>query len=522
MSDRRNNDDRRLKKKRRHSRDRGKVSSQSHTVIEIAGADLRAVTLLGSDDESADQVRVMTLRWRIEASTLNSDTGLKELTAALTELAEKHHLQTTNLQFVLGGEFCVTKAVRGTTEEVRTELQQIEQRSRLYLMLGPGEKVTVSRSQALDARHQSAIAAVCNQQTLDTIHEAATRAGMQIDSIEPALVATSRAIGRLADVPSEPCLLIHLDETAVELGVCHEGSLLLDYRPGGRTDPEELVELVRTHLNRLQRHVGRQLRIPTPQLNRIYLCGEHSAVERAFPVFSACDQFDVEKIDPAKIQATWEFAEPVSNSEAIPALGALLNTYLPANERDVPNFMEHILASTREPLQPILIRSLMPLAAVLLVAVTIFAFNFTKQQALEEVQQQLDSLATVQARDRELHLKRGAAKSKLVQLTTLAESVHSLPAGEIVARLGHCMPSDVWLNRLEISGMKTIQITGASYLEAGVFDFVNWLDQAPGFEDVALRSTRPGQSATGPAIDFTVELNLGDWNGHVEEVARNE
>ena len=495
---------------------------ESHTVIEIAGADLRAVTLVGSEDNSADQVRIMTLRWRNEASTLNSDTGLSELTAALTELTEKHDLLNTKLQFVLGGEFCVTKAVRGTTEEVRSELQQLEQRSRLYLMLGPGEKVTVSRTQDIDARHQSAVAAVCNQQTLDTIHEAATRAGMQIDSIEPALVATSRAIGRLADVPDEPCLLIHLDESAVELGICHGGSLLLDYRPGGRTNPEDLVELVRTHLNRLQRHVGRQLRIPPPQLKRIYLCGEEASVERAFPVFSVCQQFDVVRIDPTNIQATWEFAEPVTNSEAVPALGALLSTYLPNSERDVPNFMEHILASTREPLKPILIRSLIPMAAVLLVVVTIFAFNFSKQQAVNEVQQQLDSLATVQARDRELRLQRGAAESKLRELTALAASVHSLPAGEIVARLGHCMPSDVWLNRLEIIGMKAIQLNGTSFHADGYSAFIKWLENAPGFEEVALRSTRPGQSASGPAIDFTVELNLGDWNGHVEEVARNE
>lgn len=522
MSDRRDSDQRRLSKERRRSRERRRTTNDSHTVIEIAGADLRAVTLTRSGDESADQVRVMALRWRHEATALNSELGLQELTAALTELADEHGLQTTNLQFVLGGEFCVTKAVRGTTEQVRSELQQIEQRSRLYLLLGPGEKVTVSRSQPIDARHHSAVAAVCNKQTLSTIHEAATRAGMQIDSIEPALVSTSRAIGRLEDAPGEPCLLIHLDHSAVELGICHAGNLLLDYRPGGTTNSEELVELVHTHLNRLQRHVGRQLHEPPPQLKRVYLCGEQAAVDTAFPIFSASRHFDVEKIDPAKIQATWEFAEVLKDSAAVPALGALLSTYLPSSERDVPNFMEHILASTREPLQPILIRSLMPLAAVLMVATSIFAFNFTKQQALDEIQQQLDSLASVQARDRELRLQRGAAESKFSELRALAEGLHSLPAGEIVARIGHCMPSDVWLSRLEISDMKTIQLSGASYLEAGVFDFVNWLEQSPGFDDVALRSTRPGQSASGPAIDFNVELNLGDWNGRIEEVASNE
>lgn len=521
MSDRRTDTERRSWKKRR-SRDRRRVGEESHTVIEIASDDLRAVTLTRSAGEAADQVKVMTIRWRNAAAQLNTDTGLEELTAALQQLSDQHTLQTTKLQFVLGGEFCVTKAVRGTTDEVRSELQQIEQRSRLYLMLGPGEKVTVSKSQPIDARHEYAVAAVCNKKTLDTIHQAAEQVGLQIDSIEPALVSTSRAIGRLEGCPTVPCLLIHLDGTTVELGVCHEGSLLLDYRPGGGTDPAELVELVRTHLSRLQRHVGRQLRQPPPQLDRVYLCGEEDAVERAYPLFAECDQFQVERIDPNSIQASWTFAEPVHDSANVPALGALLSTYLPNSERDVPNFMEHILASTREPLKPILVRSALPLAAVLLIACTILGINFSKQQQIDKLQSQVDELAIVQARDRELRLNKQSAQSKLEQLTVLAKGVDSLPAGDVVARIGHCMPNDVWLNRLELDQMSKIQITGASFLEAGVFDFVNWLEQAPGFDDVALRSTRPGQSPAGPAIDFTVELNLGDWNGKVEEVARNE
>ena len=522
MSDRRSPEERRLPNQRRRSRDKRRASSESYTVIELAGSDLRVVMLQRSVDESADQVHAVTVRWRHEANSLNTEQGLQELSAALTELADEHDLQTTQLQFVLGGEFCVTKAVRGTSEEVRGELQQIEQRSRLYLMLGPGEKVTVSKSRPLDARHIYAVAAVCNQQTLDTIYEAASQAGMQIDSIEPALVATSRAVGRLSDAPSEPCLLIHLDQAAVELGVCHQGSLLLDYRPGGRTAPEELVELVRTHLSRLQRHVGRQLHEAPPMLKRVYLCGETDAVEKAFSAFSACEQFEVEKVAPAKIKATWKFSELVEDSQTVPALGALLNTYLPESERDAPNFMEHIVASSREPIKPILLRSLMPVAAVLLVALTIFAFNFKAHQSLGELQLQIDSLAADQGRDRILRLQMRSRKSKLVQLRALAEKVQALPAGEVIARIGHCMPSDVWLHNLSIDGMQKIQITGASYLEAVVFDFVNWLDQAPGFEDVALRSTQPGQSAAGPAIDFNVELNIGDWNGPVEEVARNE
>ncbi|MCG8450748.1 MAG: PilN domain-containing protein [Pirellulales bacterium] len=522
MADRRSSDERRTRAERRRMRDRKRDSNQRFAVIEVSGALLRVVILDHSTDDAPDKVQALSYPWREEAASLNSEKGLEEFSNALRELAAKYNLQVANVQFVLGGEYCVTKTVRGSNEYVSGELQQLEQRSRLYLMLGPGEKVTVAKSHALDARHEHAVAAVCNKKTLDTIYEAANRAAMQIDSIEPALVATSRAIGRLEGVPAEPCLLVHLDKAAVELGVCHEGRVLLDYRPGVQSTPQQLVELICTHLSRLQRHAGHQLREAPPMLNHVYLCGKESVVERAYPVFAACDQFEVERIKPTNIQATWDLADGVEDSAMVPALGSLLSTYQTWSERDAPNFMEHVLASTREPMKPILLQSAIPLAAVLLVALGLLFVNLREQSKIDVLQSQVDALAGAQTRARELRLTLGASQAKLKELNTLASKVNSLPASNVVARIGHCMPSDVWLSKMTVNEMQGVQLAGVSYLEAGVFDFVNWLERAPGFEEVALRSTQPGQSAAGPAINFNVELNLTDSDGPVEEVARNE
>ena len=62
--------------------------------------------------------------------------------------------------------------------------------------------------------------------------------------IEPALSALTRAVSRLPDVPAEPYLLVHFTESATEIGVCHEGQLLLDYRPGGATKVADLPALL--------------------------------------------------------------------------------------------------------------------------------------------------------------------------------------------------------------------------------------------------------------------------------------
>ena len=514
-TERRSRADRRRYKKRRNSDDR-------IAVLEIAGSDLRVGILNRNSADAADKVQVAVVPWQIEAASLNSEAGLQELSNCLRKICQEYFLQTAQVHFVLGGEFCVTKAIRGRTDEVRSELQQIKQRSRLYLMLGPGEKVSVSSSRPIDARHEYALAATCNRKTLETIHTAAINAGMKVERIEPALVSISRVVGRLKDAPNEPCLVVQFDKNTAELGICYEGQLLLDYRPGGVRESGDLVEVVRTHLSRLQRHVGRQLHEAPPKLQHVYLCGEKQAVEEAYLAFEKQDQFCVHRIDPNEIQATWEFENVVKDTAAVPALGTLLSTYLSEDDRIAPNFMEHILASTRVPLGPVLLRSAMPLAAVLLIACGFLFTNYSEQVAISELQHQVNDLLPAQSRARELQLKLVAARGKLMQLDRLAETVQSLPAGDIIRRIGHCMPSDVWLSRLVVDEMQAVKVTGESYLEAGVFDFVRWLEQSPYFTDVALRSTRPGISAAGSAINFDVELNFGDSNSPAKEVARND
>jgi Fimbrial assembly protein (PilN) len=523
MSDRRATDERRSGAERRSLRDRQRGATELVTVVEIAGSELRVALLkrLAAEDRP-DHVEALSLTWRKEASHLNTEEGLIELSVALRDLVDGRNLQTSSFHFVLGGELCITKAVHGAVDAVRNELRQIEDRSRLYLSLGPGEKVMVASMRPIDARHQYAVGSVCNRETLNTVNMAAQRAGIQIDTIEPALIAESRVVGRLKAAPTEPCLLMYVDDNSVEVGVCHHGRILLDYRPGGRTDPSEIGPVVHTHLNRLQRHAGRQLNIVPPKLNRVYLCGGRQAIAKALASFAAYKNLDVREIHPDLIQATWKLDDKVEGSAIVPALGTLLHTYQSADEYDAPNFMSHIIASAREPIRPILVRSLLPLAAVLLVGFVGLLFNFRVQKEVNTLTGLLDALQVVQSRSLELRLKESAAREKIAELTRLVAGVQPAPVKDIIARIGHCMPSDVWLNDLVVEDLQRVKLTGNSFLEAGVFDFVRWLGQAPGFEDVALPGTRPSVSSSGPTIEFNVELNLGDLDGPVKEVARNE
>ena len=522
MSDRRTKNGRRERRERRRPRERRKNGDNRIVVIELAESDLRVAILQRGAEGIADQVDAMTIPWRQEATSPNTDQGRAELSAALRKLSEKHGLVGCQVRYVLGGRYCVTKAILGSTEEVRSELQQLQQRSQMYLLLGTGEKVMVSNSRPIDARHSYAVASVSNAKTLDTLHEVSEQTGLRIESIEPALVANSRAVGRLKNSPDVPTLLIHMDHSAVEIGVSHNGRLLLEYRPGSCESSEELVEIVRTHFSRLERHVGRLLGEASPKLRHIYLSGDQQEVTNALSALSRVQGMEPQIITPVEIQATWQLATGFDDPAAVPVLGAMLSTYLPDGESDAPNFMDHITAISRVPIRPLLIRSLIPLAAVLLVALGIKLFNFHQQTGIRDLQTQVDELAVAQARARELRLRQSASEAKLAQLDKLAAQLISPPTADVLRRIAHCMPSDVWLTSLSYADENSLALKGSSFLEAGVFDFVRWLEQAPGFDNVALRGTSSGQSNAGPTVGFDVELNLGNSDAPAKEIARHE
>jgi hypothetical protein len=204
------------------------------------------------------------------------------------------------------------------------------------------------------------------------------------------------------------------------------------------------------------------------------------------------------------------------------ALQYAVLSYLPADECDAPNLMQHILEGRQEPLRPRLARSLAPLAATLLVAAGMVAVTSRQADELVAMQVELDSLAVDAARATELRLRLSVNEAKLTQLKQVADKLPPGLGSEGIRRLAACMPSDVWLNHLTVLDRSTAQLQGLSYLEAGVYDFVRWLELAPGFEQVALKRTSAASSPSGPATSFELELILAEISDQATQVARHE
>ena len=516
--------DRRNAAERRFNGERRKPSEGRCAIIEVCRSmlHLALVAQNSNNDNPGDRVVTRSIRWRKEANSFHTEQGTIELTEAFRTLVSEERLTGARVRIALGGEYCVTRVITGPTDDVRREFAELEERSLRYLTLGPGPKALAGNTQQLDARHQHALLAVANQRTLDQLMQVAHTVNLQIESIEPSLIALSRAQAHLKSVCQDACLIVQLDEDVAELGICHRGRLLLDYRPGGHTNAENVAGVVAQHLSRLQRYIQRYHSYLDAPIRHVYLAGDAGAVARARKKFGELANFDVHVLEPADLDMPWKHAADVPGTDLAAALGTAMVLYSESTEQEGPNLIERALALHREPIRPILIRCAIPFAAVILVAVGLFVFQIKQWRETASLQTELEDLAPACARATELRLKLGSAEHKLAQLQALEQQLPQPGWQQIFSRISQSMPDDVWLDRLSVRDGLSASLAGASYTDEGVYGFVGYLKQVPDIAEIALEGTGVGQSATGPTTNFTLQLTLANAAGRSEKENRHD
>jgi Fimbrial assembly protein (PilN) len=509
--------DRRQPTERRLGGERRRQSDSRFAIFEVCRSMLHLALVARGTGDGADKMITRSIRWRNEATSLHTELGVQELTAAFRTLVTEERLAGAKVRIALGGEFCVTRVITGPTDEVRREFAELGERSLRYLTLGPGPKALAGDTQQLDARHQHALLAVANQRTLDDLMRIAEGVNLQIESIEPSLLALCRAQAHLRGACEQACLMIQLDEGIAELGICHNGRLLLDYRPGGQASAENVADVVTLHLSRLQRYLERYHSYLDAPLRTVYLAGDADAVARALGQFEKLGGFDAHVLEPADLDMPWRHAAEPPGTALAAALGTAMALYLTATEQQGPNLIESTLAQQREPMRPILIRSLAPLAAVLLIAAGLGLLHLKQWRESAGLRTQLETLMPACVRATELRLQLVAAEAKLAQITALERQLPQPDWQRIINHLSQCMPNDVWLDRFSVQDARTGTLSGASYTDAGVYDFANYLKQVPEVAEIALEGTGVGQSASGPTTSFELKLSFTNFAARSEK-----
>jgi hypothetical protein len=514
--------DRRQQTERRFGGERRRQSEGRCAAFEICRSMLHLSLVARGSNDGPDKVITRSVRWRNEAGSLHTERGIQELSDAFETLVAEERLAGASVRIALGGEFCVTRVITGSTDDVRREFAELEERSSRYLTLGPGPKALAGQIQQLDARHQHALLAVANQRTLNLLMQIAERVNLQIESIEPSLLALSRAQSHLTNACPEACLMIQLDEEAAELGICHAGRLLLDYRPGGNTTAENVAGVVTLHLSRLQRYLERYHSYLDAPLQNVYLAGDVQAVKRAESKFKQIGGFNVQVLEPSDLNVPWKHVDAPPATDLAATLGTAMSLYSDSAVSAAPNLIENALAQLREPMRPILIRALMPIAAVLLVAASLGLLRVFQWKQTSNLQAELESLMPACVRATELRLQLTAADAKLQRLEALANQLPRTDWPTIFSRISQSMPDDVWLDRLAVQDGHSAALSGASYSDTGVYDFVGYLKQAPGVAEIALEGTGVGQSPSGPTTNFDLKLSFTNFAAPADKEGRHD
>jgi hypothetical protein len=381
----------------------------------------------------------------------------------------------------------------------------------------------LSRSvQQLDARHQHALLTVTSQTTLDLLMKVADAVGLQIVSIEPSLIALSRAQARLRDGCRDACLLIQLNESAAELGICHRGRLLLDYRPGGNTSAENIADVVDQHHSRLERYLNRYHSYLAAPLRHIYLTGEPAAVEAARQRFSRLPNLHVQVLAPAELAVDWRHAGAAPGTEMSAALGTALSLLPDAAECPAPNLIESTLAQIRAPMRTTLVPNLAPIAALLFVAAMLLVVHVWNLGKAKSLRAELVLLQSTQRRAEDLRLQLIVAEAKLAQLRQLQERLPRPDWQRFLTRIGQCMPDDVWLDRLNVRDGRFASLGGASFTDAGVYDLVSYLKEVPDIAEISLEGTGVSQGPSGPTTTFDLKATLADFATQRESEGNND
>lgn len=490
-------------------------ANKTTAVLEITRSTI-LVTVARPQGSSHD-ARAREVTWRREATSLMTEAGAAEFTAALKQIVQEEKLAGARVGICLSEDYCVTRVASGLSERVRRELSQLEERSSLYLSLGTGRKSYARAVRNVDARHQHALLSVTNERTLQLINKVCHDLNLVVEVIETSLVALCRGIGHGGRDIDQPVIIVHCAETSFELGISHQGQLLLDYRPAGKTAPAQIAGILAKHLARLDRYCQRYFRFPAGCLRRVLLCGAEEYVAAAAAGFRDTE-LRLEQLVANELDENLTIGEPGQSSKFAGVLGTHL-VLLHSLPNHAPNFMERIKAETQAPFWPVFWRAAWPFVGALAASLLLWVGVSFKEREFADLTNQMRELEPQVTRATLLKGQITHADNKMRHLQTIQKHLSNPGWVELISRVGKCLPDDVWLETILLTEGR-LTMSGAGYSEGGIYEFVGYLKQAPFVSQVALEQTTPTQLATGPATRFDVNCDLAGRNDRAKKEAQ--
>lgn len=480
--------------------------SQQVQAISI-GLSERDIVVLVLEKHGAEQrVRSIRKTWRKAARDLGSDAGKIELRDAVAELANEIHLQGVPLHLALSSDFCVTRVVSGENEAVQREVQELCERSRVYLSLGVGEKTYAITESIIDPRRKHVWVSVANLQVIQNIFEAFHEAKLSIVRVEHSLSAISRVAHAVRADVNQPVLVIDVSQRVVDVGISFNGQLLLDYRPSGTNAKESAGIIVARHTKRLQRYLDRLLKRESAPIQSINLCGDVPDIEDVRLKLAEKTGMTVQLLDASMAVDQWILDDEVAHDHRVcSAFGLLLAQFDRSSKQVYPNLLDPFIEASRGPMLRRLLKLTWPVLTTVAASLLIYAGALQQQWEANSHESEMAALDDEANRFASTQRELMGIDTRLNHLRVIQTKLTKSDWNQLVTRVGQSLPRGVWMQGIQADRIGDVTISGTSHTQDGVFEFMRHLRSVPTLNSVALESTSQTILSTGPAVQFTVK-----------------
>lgn len=492
-----------------------KVDNRPVLALQIGHTKVRAVVYQLKDGRPI-ACEPLEERWQDGGLKISSEEGMQGLKKALRKLLTNVPRNVDEAYVALSGEFCVTRVVSDTNDNVAHEVREIESRSRLYLSLGHGPKVVAGSIVQQDPRHQHATVSVVHRQTIEAILDVAKSVGLAVIAVEPTVISLCRLMGAMGLDREAPSLLVCPGQSGVEIAVSFQGQLYLDYRPAGITQHEEIAEILVQHLERLQRYCRRHARVLQNAIASVYLTGERYRAE------------SIQQQLGDRLQMPVQILETIAtDTELTPLLKAVPISHYPAAGMGLlaireyatpgPNLMERLNSDHEEHLLKRAAKVFGPIAAAVLCAMVAWGFLFQQRYHLQQLEMQAAELEPIHRESLLLHSAMKQGRETLNVHQQIDRQLRHPKIAKWVHVLGSKVPQNTWLTSISLDQEGDLSIEGNATAEASIYSYSEEIGRLPFVSRATVDGAIPSSTKSGPAVKFTIHCDIDAWENLKEE-----
>ena len=411
----------------------------------------------------------------------------------------------------------------GTSDQVRTDLDQAMERSLSYVQYGLGERTAGEHLHELGDGRVHGLLGISSTSTIVPLADCLEQLALKVTVIEPALASLVRLATVAGRLEAQETFIVWVDSATIEIALVSGGHILFSHHTSSAarrspqsdgSDPARSVEssdLCR-QLEKMSRHYMRAFDAPKP-VQDVLLCGASNLISPISPLLENSPDLRTStlKMDDPTITALGLAGDGlVGNESHVAAIGAL--AALRTNDSCIvgPN-LASAPEDKRRPQFEALVRALL---LPTLVAAAIWGLAFLGQAHLEakvaKLRIEVEYPSSVAATYRELKLELIITEQRAARLAELVERNQYRHWKHLLETIRISVPDRLWLTRTRLTTNGNLSVEGATYDESLIYEFASNIEGSPIFASASIITETSARRENAIIQEFSIECVLMD------------